>query len=478
MMFSSRLRARLGRALSGKKLFLKIFLWFWLTVLVILSVIFIKPRLNSVQVITPPNINAAIAPILAAQAVRAYETGGPKAFAQYAHINVESTDHRLFLLDGEYRDVLGGRLPRNGETVARLAKTGKVILFRSHIAVYKLIAGSGKPYILLLFLNEKTLGGIVGRTTWKEVPYLGAVLCAVTLWCYLLARHIAAPMLEMQEIARRVSQGDLRARAPAALIERRDEMRDLAVDFNTMVDRVEALLHTHKRLLAYVSHEVRSPLTRLAVTVALLRRHERGGTAALLDRIDREIAPMDVLMGQVLTVARLEGREHRGRLATVELGHLLEELVADAGFEAESEGKQVLLSRTADISLRQADGSAVRSALENIIRNATRYSPPGSIVRVELKEQQTDGAGRAARITVCDEGPGVPPEHLHEIFQPFFRVPAVQENGTPSGNGLGLAIAAEAISLHKGSITARNRDKAGLEVQVLLPVAGQASPHS
>ncbi len=466
----NRYKSKVATLFAGQRLFLKIFFWFWLTVAGLLGALAVGLsfgfNFSGVHIVRPPNMNATVAAILAPEAVHAYETGGPEGFARFIQSSADENERKLSLLDGDYRDVLSRPVSDEALKLARLARSGQLTVFRSRIAAYRYISPTGKPYILLVYIHGHvgTLEQIVQE---EGIGFVVGVFLLVTFLCFGLAHHIAAPMLELQLVARRVSEGDLQARTSAAMLTRHDELSDLAFDFNMMVEQIEALLQTHKHLLASVSHEVRSPLTRLTIAVALLRRAHKGGTEPLLDRIDREIVNMDVLMGQLLTLARLESGVEHTTGGHVALGSLLEEIAADANFELEPLGKAAWVNLRCEAVLDGADTAALRSALENIIRNAGRFTPVASDVEIIL-DCRKDGLHESAVIVVRDNGPGVQAEHLEAIFQPFFRS---QTEAVPDGgNGLGLAIAAEAIRLHSGSVVARNRATGGLEVEVTLPL--------
>jgi len=278
--------------------------------------------------LSKPNLTVTVAPILALDAVRAYEANGPQGFATFAKDTVDSNERKLYLLDGSYHDVLGRPVTEDGQRLAHLARMGQVTVFRSHITAYRYVSATGKPYIVLLYTNLSE--GVADRGV---LLYGSVLIFGVTALCFGLAHHLASPIVSIQEAARRVSLGDLDARAPARLLRRHDELRDLTLDFNIMIERIGALVNTQKSLLASVSHEVRSPLTRLALAIALLRRQDRTGNTVLLDRLDREIATLNTLMSQLLTLARLEGGVRQSGMAPLELAPLLEEIAADANFE-------------------------------------------------------------------------------------------------------------------------------------------------
>jgi signal transduction histidine kinase len=296
----------------------------------------------------------------------------------------------------------------------------------------------------------------------------------VTLLCLGLAYHIASPIHSIQSTARRVAQGDLKARVPSSVSRRFDELAALAKDFDWMVSRLDSLIQTQKKLLNSVSHELRSPLARINISLALLRNRFAADSDDLFQRLDRDVVRIDLLMGQLLTLSRLESGFSSAEKGDVDFAQLVEEVAADANFEAQALGKSVSLQTTGSIILRNADPHALRSACENIIRNAVRFTPPASDVQIVL-EVDRSGPEPLAFLSVRDHGPGVPEDSLRAIFQPFYRV--TQDGEATGGNGLGLAIASEAIRLHRGTIRAENLRPTGLEIIIQLPIAYDIASH-
>jgi signal transduction histidine kinase len=267
-----------------------------------------------------------------------------------------------------------------------------------------------------------------------------------------------------------VAQGDLKARVPLPVCKRHDELASLAEDFDSMVDRLEALIEAQRNLLSSVSHELRSPLARINLSVALLRKYPLRDNEETFQRLEREVSRIDLLMGQLITLSRLEAGLSFGERGEVDLFQIVEEVVADGNFEARVLGKSVSLTATDLVIVNNADPHALRSACENIIRNAIRFTPPGTVVQVVL-EVDNGSPERLATLSVRDHGPGVPEGSLESIFRPFVRIDG--EDATAAGNGLGLAIASEAIRVHGGTISATNLIPTGLEIRIQLP-AGEA----
>jgi signal transduction histidine kinase len=455
------------------RLFLKIFLWFWLTVWGIVAIVLLGNRLTGMRQVSPPNMYATVAPILASEAVDAYESGGPLAFARFSHSNVDDGERRLYLLDGFNRDVLSRSLSTDGLRVARAAKTGQVVVLRGHIAAYKYISPSGRPYILLLYIKSG-LGEIRAALLGANLPFTVSVVLLVTLLCLWLAYHIASPIHSIQSTARRVAKGDLKARVPASVSKSYDDIAALARDFDSMVSRLDVLIQTQKNLLSSVSHELRSPLARINLSLDLLKKQSNMSSDDLFQRLDRDVARIDVLMGQLLTLSRLEAGLSSAEKEPVDLAQLVEATAADGNFEAQASGKSVTYFANGKVLLESADPQALQGACENVIRNAIRFTPRGTDVEVHLRIDKSSAEPRAI-LSVRDHGPGVPEEAVGKIFQPFFRISG--DGDTPQGNGLGLAIALEAIRLHHGVIRAANVQPTGLEVTVELPVAPTVSGH-
>jgi two-component system sensor histidine kinase CpxA len=456
------------------RLFLKIFSWFWITALVIISIIFVARRVVDMKSIDGSAAYASVASMLATEAARAYESGGPSGFARFA--STLAGDHsQVFLLDEFNKDVLSRPVSRHALDLASEIGKGQLVttyvpLYR-RIAAYKFTSPSARLYTLVFFEQSAALN-LTGALFREGVPFLLGLVLVVTILCFWLAYHIAAPIHVIQSAARRVAQGDLRARVPQAVSLRRDELAALAVDFDSMVERIETLIRTQRNLLTSVSHELRSPLARLNVSLAVLRKHTSREAFDISERMERDVARIDGLIGQLLTLSRLEAGLSLGERENVNFTLLVQEVVADGNFEAQSLGKSVDLESSSNVVLETADSLALRSACENIVRNAIHFTRPGTKVNVALGIDNAPSS-RQVFLTVRDQGPGVPKDALQNIFSPFFRINGAGRRR--EGNGLGLAIALEAIRLHHGSITASNLNPEGLEISVRLPVSGSAA---
>jgi len=216
-----------------------------------------------------------------------------------------------------------------------------------------------------------------------------------------------------------------------------------------------------------VSHELRSPLARLQLALSLARRQDNPAERHLA-RIACEADRLEQLIARTLALARLERPAGGVERSRVDISELLQNIVADVAIEAEAQGCSVSLQAEGGLEV-SGDIELLRSSFENVIRNAVRYSPPGTQVGITARRaQQPEGRDPSVEVIVHDQGPGVPEKDLELIFEPFYRVDAARDRAG-GGEGLGLAIAARAVGLHGGVIEARNKKPGGLVVSVLLP---------
>lgn len=290
-------------------------------------------------------------------------------------------------------------------------------------------------------------------------PLVGGLLGSV-VFAALLARHFARPIRNLRAAFDAAAAGDLEVRVGTAMGSRRDELAELGRDFDRMVGQLQSLVNGQRRLLHDVSHELRSPLARLQAATGLARQ-QPGKIEASLDRIEKESVRIDGLVGELLTLSRLEAGTGQIRRERIELGELVAGIVDDARFEARARDVEVLLAATAEAAV-EGDPELLQRAIENVVRNAVKFTVPGTQVRVACQIH----AGEAS-IRVEDAGPGVDEADLPHIFEPFYR--AASDGG---GHGLGLAIAHRVVESTGGRLRAANLAEGGLRVEILLPVLG------
>jgi signal transduction histidine kinase len=381
---------------------------------------------------------------------RAYETGGPEQLAAALRKLDSYLPAEHILVDARGRDLA------HGVDRSDLVKPGRRHMGPPRLADGRVVfvgrpCGPGGQYRLIAILQP-----------WFDrpniLPYYGAVVLVIALMGMILAAHLALPLRGLRGLVDRFGHGDLQARTHST---RKDEIGELSRAFDEMAGRIETLLAAERRLLLDVSHELRSPLTRLDVAVDLASTSD--DPSEYLERIRRDVSRLSVLVNELLQLTRAEGDPQSHHVELVPLNELVACVVEDCSMEAEARGSSLKIATGPECDV-MGEPELLRRAIENVVRNAFSHTPEGSTVEISL----TRGA-ETATIAVRDRGTGVPAELLYAIFEPFFRVEGDRARAT-GGVGLGLAIARRAIDLHRGKISARNAAP-GLLVSIELPLA-------
>ena len=406
-------------------------------------------------------------------AVSEYEEGGAAQVRQYLE-NVEATQHvRAYLFDEKGIEVSQRGAP---DWAIRVASGGPRnppdgFLFPARpIQRDSRASSDGKHRFTVVMGMPPGPRVFIGP---RGVPFTGLIIGVITsgLVCYLLSWYLTKPIVRLRTATRQLAAGDLTTRTGARAGVGRDEVAGLMRDFDAMAERIETLLKAQSRLLNDISHELRSPLARLNVALGLARQRAGSDNSEMLDRIEMEALRLNELIGRILTLARLEDGEQLVPQTPVPLGELVAGVVEDAEFEAQARNCHVRAEiPEGDWSVR-GNASLLHSAVENVIRNAIRYTQEKSAVEVELVKESRGGASEAV-LRVGDSGPGVPPSALGKLFEPFYRLDEARGRQT-GGVGLGLAITERAVRFHGGKVSAYNRLKGGLTVEIRLPLIAE-----
>jgi two-component system, OmpR family, sensor histidine kinase CpxA len=449
-----------------KSLFLKIFLSFWLAlalfvVLAILVTLALRPRSSTWEALRTSVLN---------DSVNAYEDGGDRKLRDYLD-DLDHTQHvRAYLFNERGEELSHRGAP---DWAIRVANGGPRIPHEGFIFPAPQVQRDSRAssdglhrYTLVMGLppGPRVFFGPRGM----PVPLLVIAIISSGLVCYLLSWFMTKPIARLRAATRQLAAGDLTARSGARPSNRRDEVAGLMRDFDTMAERIEMLVKAQSRLLNDISHELRSPLARLNVALGLARQRSGPESASMLERIELEANRLNELIGRILTLARLEDGEQHVPDSPVPLDELVLNVVEDAEFEAQARHCHVHSTiPEGDWGVR-GDASLLHSALENVVRNAVRYTGEGTSVEVELR--RTGGPARAqATLRVSDCGPGVPADSLDKLFLPFYRLDDARGRLT-GGVGLGLAITERAVRFHGGKVIAFNRPEGGLLVEINLPL--------
>lgn len=443
-----------------QSLFLKIFLWFWAAMafiivsMLVVTWLILRPQLQP-QVGDPFRV-------FGQEAARIYEQTGRAGLASYLDYLDQNLKNPSYLLDETGQELAGRDLPAAVKTVAlqNSARRETKVDGRAYF-VMQVQTAINRRYLYLHAMPDFLEGQLFG-TLGRIALQILVVLLSAGLGCYLLARHLTAPLVRLRAATRQLATGDLSARVGKALDKRRDEATELGREFDRMAERIESLMNGQRRLLGDISHELRSPLTRLNLALGVARRQAGATAIKAHDRIEREAERLNELIRQLLLLTELESGDQPIKPEPINLAALLKELVADAEFEARNQNRAVHLETLTEITIT-GDERLLRSAIENVVRNAIRHTAEGTTVTITLS-QQTE----AILITVRDHGTGVPDKVLPELFRPFYRVSDARDRHS-GGTGLGLSITERTIRLHGGTVQAANAADGGLLVNLHLP---------
>jgi two-component system sensor histidine kinase CpxA len=456
-----------------KSLFLRIFLWFWVAMAVVMAMLVVsspfftrsRPRLEESLWRAEGMAQRRVA-----EAARSIELGDPIDVGGPRRGRGPGSHMRLRVFDTEGLELRGRETTREEREIARRSaaessdrseRSGGLYLV-SRLVVdpegrrLVVVGAHRRPPRLVDLLEPRAL-----------LPRLAVLVLVVGVLCLVLARHLSSPVASLRRAAATLAEGDLSTRVGPPATRRRDEIGGLARDFDAMANRLENLVESRHRLLRDVSHELRSPLARLEVALELARRRAGDDAGEALDRIARESSRLNAVIGKLLELERLASGYPGPDPGELDLAEILEEITRDARFEAEARGCGV---RLRVVARPRVEGVAelLRSAVENVVRNAVAHTRQGSDVEISVAEDPSE-APTSAVVTIRDHGPGVSEEELPRLYEPFYRVADARDRQS-GGVGLGLAITERAIRLHGGDIDVRNHPDGGLVVTIRIPV--------
>ncbi len=453
-----------------RSLFLKIFLYFLLIIVLVTASVVVLTYFRDQEF--PPLAHQSFSrraiTEYGREAIRAFETAGIPAVDQYTERLLRESGIELILFDRQMQLLSRRTVHRRVQHMAsRALRSGEVVLpmhgARNGIAATVKGAG-GNDYVVVITLPERP----APRDFFKVMThgFLGVqllLLFAITaLVCFVLARSLAAPISRLRQATYRFASGDLATRI-GDQVRGNNELAGLARDFDHMATKIEALISDQQQLLRDLSHELRSPLARLTVALEMARQpssaqaHDKS-----LDRIALEAERMNEMIGQLLGLTRMTSGITEQRFASLDLQEVLGKVVQDADYEAAARQCRVVFESSGSAAITGSE-ELLAQALENVIRNAVKYTPEAGEVRVSLRPQ-----GHFWEVRVADQGHGVPAAALEKIFDPFYRIADARDRQS-GGTGIGLAIAKSAIALHGGSIRAENQQQGGLLVTIRIP---------
>jgi signal transduction histidine kinase len=475
------------------RLHVKIFLWFWVSVVVVSATLVTLTELTYSRAEDDRRWAEKYGPrvdLWARQETRILRTQGRTALERYIGSFQSDPGVLNYIFDADGHEVLGREAdpPVVGVVASLAGSAGGVqrVDAGERIIAEKIIDARGTPYVVVVdfpspsvltrslfeFLSPDQNGAGLDKAALLR---LIAVLAVAGAFCFVLARHIANPIERLQSVTRRIASQQLHTRVDERILNRKDEIADLGRDFDRMAERIEHLVTAQRLLLADVSHALRSPLARLNVALGLARQRNEPSTSEHLDRIELETDRLNTLIGQLLTMARVDSGVDLDRQTVFDLAAVVEEVATDADYEARSRGCAVQLDRRRECRVQGAR-EMLRGAIENVVRNAVRHTADRTTVQIST-DWQDDAGTRHAVIQIRDHGPGVPADAVGALFTPFHRA-ANGGSQHADGTGLGLAIARRTFEVHGGTATAANVPGGGflvtLELPLLVPVATRA----
>ncbi|MGA2903162.1 MAG: ATP-binding protein [Candidatus Korobacteraceae bacterium] len=446
----------------NRRLFWKIFLPFWVAQAILLGALYLRLhyRITSEHPwwIQPERREM---PVLAALAAQRFEQQGQSGLAQL--LDNLSLPHRsrFWLVDGNGNELTGRIVPDRILQAAAAAEKNEGLYssYEANVLAARATTKRGQ-YLLIAELTPPPLAErIPGDILWTLK--LGTIFSAIM--CLVIAHYLTKPIERLRDATHELARGNLDIRAGENLGNRHDEIAELVRDFDTMAGELRNQIQSERNLLSGVSHELRSPISRIRLALTLARDADDNERAEMLDRIEQDTIQLDSMLERILTVARLESGEQKPKFEQLALNEIIDDVLDDAKFEAAATGADITYRPGTEIKVN-GDPGLLRSAIENVVRNAIFYSGENGKIEMRL-----DKANAEAVVSVRDNGPGVPENALPLLFKPFYRVDDSRGTNT-GGMGLGLAIVRNAVAMHGGSVSAKNVSPHGLEVELRLPL--------
>lgn len=432
-------------------IFLRSFLTFWIATVAIISISFglvlMTHHLNRVPPVTVPlpDLQACLQTTIQARSA--------------GRLTQAASQCRLvYILDPSRTELLasaGTPAARSLATEVTPSNPIALLAFRNEVIMVAFDALINNAHFVAVAVLPGKPNGPPPLLWWQFA--VAAVVSAIT--CLLLTRYFVDPIRKLQRSTESFGRGNLASRPDASLLERKDELGDLSRTISQMSSRIGTLLSSQRNFLIQVSHELGSPLSRMNVALALARRKASPGLLPELNRIQGDSSELNSMVQQLLRLARLESGLEQEEEEVYSLHELLQQVCLDNQFTAEQTSKQVYLLSSPQINMR-GYRELLKRALDNILRNAIRFTPEGGRVEVDVLSRSND----RVVIQVKDSGIGVQDDKLDAIFEPFVRA-----SSDRSGAGLGLAIARQAVHANRGTIRALNRVEGGLLIEISLP---------
>lgn len=450
-----------------RSLFLKIFFWFWATVIAtgvaLVLTFIIEPRSVPSRWHETLTDTARYSGTIAVETAERDGIGSTNTYLE----RLEQETHMTACLFDSAGTAMAGTSCHNFQSMTSHVAASKSSDFSMRYGIarvaFTLRGQKGREYI---FATELPAGprAALGINRAAVLLQWGVALLVSGLICFLLTRYLTSPILRLQEMSQKLASGDLTARTGSELTHRQDAIGDLVRDFNRMASRIEELISRQRQLISDVSHELRSPLARLNVALDLGR--ERKGSDPAFEQMQEDIQLLDEMIGRLLTIAKLDISAPQVPMMDVDLADLLSQIARNAEFESREPNGGIHFALSGRCVV-WGSAELLHSAIENVVRNAVRHTEKGTSVDVRM-QCESSATGSEVRLTVRDYGAGVAASELKNIFLPFYRIAGARDRQS-GGTGLGLAIADRVVRIHGGTIRAENAAPRGLKIEIVLP---------
>jgi two-component system OmpR family sensor kinase len=386
------------------------------------------------------------------------EQQGMEALSSFIEKSQADGLNTILAVDENGRDLLNR--PVDAETLEQ----AKTLLDKGKRKIVNQVEVNGSNILLYSPLAEPKPAKYRHHKKGGRLPLFLIITSAIfasLLFSAVLAWYFTRPIRSLREAFQAVARGKLETRVSDSMARRNDELAELGQNFDYMTGQISALVNGQRHLLHDVSHELRSPLARMQAAIGIAQQ-QPDKVDVTLNRLEKEAERMSDLVGELLLLSRMETGISHNQPADVDITLLLDEIVADARFEAEAKSVSITYQPNGQISLH-GQQELLHRAIENVLRNAIKFSEAGDSVSVEAG---SDSDGQRFQIRICDQGPGVAEAELEQLFRPFFRGQQQRRDGV----GLGLTIAQRAVAAHRGTIEATNQVNGGLCMTISLPI--------
>ncbi|PKF63027.1 hypothetical protein CW745_06270 [Psychromonas sp. psych-6C06] len=430
---------------SANSIFVKIFTAFWLLIALLISALILLPKLDGRQLQPIKSSDARVIEQQKALLIELIDKNPLLSPRSILHLLPKNSEKRIYLTEPSGR-LINASAPRkmlqfmlDSDSPNKTSK--KINTYRTYFGPSLIQHNQHEFFIYVSIPNQKKSLELIEWLLDNPLLLLLTALLVSTPICAFFAWHLTIPLRQLRDLSTKVAQGDLET--PFPIIKNSDEIAMLGKSIQLMVRSLKNMLNNQQRLLSDISHELRSPLTRLSLAASITKKHS--GETKELQRINLEVERMEKMIAEMLNLSQIQ--LHQAKKEQLALHEFLEDLFLDAQFEASQYNKSFTYPTLSQVNINIYPELAYR-AIENIIRNAIKYAHKYISVTINIEADNII-------LTISNDGPLIPSNELYNIFSPFYRLNLSRDRET-GGAGLGLSIAENAMLKHGGKVWADN----------------------